>query len=228
MTMCLSLRGIGRIAILILVTALIGACADPPTGQPRPLEGKYHIDASDLLEIRVFPEPLIERQVLVRPDGHITFDFIGDVLAQGRTTDEVAENVQNRIARYRRDPVVTVVVASTPSQEIVVSGEVNGPSTIPALRGIRVTNAISQAGDVTQLAAASRVRLIRRDGDRSYIYLTDLNAIRDGDESTNYLLHAGDVIFVPPATPVGVGYAMRRALYPVEVLLSALSTYEGR
>lgn len=211
--------GLVGLASLLLLTA---ACAGPPQAQPKSIEGKYHIDASDLLEVRVFPEPLIERELVVRPDGRITFDFIGDVLVQGRTTDQVAEEITNRIARYRRDPVVTVAVKGADSQEVTVGGEVNKPGNYPAERGIRVTDAISRAGDVTQLAAASRVRLIRRDGDRSTIYLANLDEIREGDESTNFLLHAGDVVYVPPAVPVGIGYALRRALYPIEAIFGAI------
>jgi hypothetical protein len=73
-----------------------------------------------------------------------------------------------------------------------------------------------------RLAAASRVRLIRRDGEVTSTYIADLDEIRDGDNRTNALLQSGDLVMVPPATPVGVGYALRRVLYPFEVVLGTL------
>lgn len=209
--------------VLLLVLGLLtSACASNPVVQPKVNQGKYRIDASDTLVVRVLPEPLLEREALVRPDGRITMDLIGDVLVQGRTNDQVAKVIQKRIARFRIDPVVSVAVLSAASQEIVVSGEVGSPSNHPAERGIRVTDAISRAGDVTTLAAASRIRIIRNEGDNSTIYLANLDAIRDGNHDTNYLLLAGDIVYVPPAKPVGIGYAIRRALYPVEALLGPI------
>ena len=170
----------------------------------------------------MLPEPIIEREVVVRPDGYITMDLIGDVLVQGKTTDEVAGIIREAIARFRIDPSVSVVVAQPDSQELVVSGEVNTPGTIPAIRGLRVSDAIGRAGDVTQLGAIQRIQIIRSVGDHSEVYYTDLEAIRNGDDTTDHLLIAGDIIWVPPAKTVSAGYAIRRALFPIESLFGTL------
>jgi len=206
---------------LSLCAAASAACAslDPPPQERGERAETYRVGASDELSFRILPDPTIEGSATVRPDGQISVDLIGDVDAAGRTTEEIANEIEQRIARYRQEPLVTVSVKTASSASVGVLGEVARPGRYSIAQETRLAESIALAGGETQLAAASRVRLIRWEGGRTVAYEANLDEIQDGGGSTNVVLVDGDLVFVPPATPVAFGYALRRALYPVEALL---------
>jgi polysaccharide export outer membrane protein len=185
----------------------------------------YRVGPSDHLTIHVLPDPAIELTELhVRPDGRISVELIGDVDAAGRTSDEIAAEIQQRMEKFRQSPSVSVMVVSPASTTVSVIGEVKKPASFPLDRDIRVAEMIAMAGDATELAATSRVRIVRRQGDQTALYLADLDAIRGGDGSTDVLLQKGDLVVVPAAVPVVTGYKIRRALYPVEALFRVIGS----
>jgi len=207
--------------LLALGCASTGAKNAPPT--PTSPAAPYRVGQSDQLTVRVLPDPPIERVVKVRPDGRFSFDLIGDVDAAGRTTDEIAADIQQRIAVYRQNPSVSIALDQPSSTAVSVLGEVNKPLVFPLERDLRVSEAIAQAGGSTNLAAASRVRVIRRDGGESATYIANLDKIQAGDTSTDMRVERGDLIFVPPAHTVAAGYAIRRAIYPLEEVMRTLA-----
>lgn len=204
--------------------ALAVSCAAKPLPIPPPEISPtlYRVHHPDHLLVQITPEPELEVEATVRPDGMISIVLIGDVRAEGLTTEEIARQIEGVMGEYRLFPVVTVSVLEARSSTITVAGEVGKPGRIPLERDTRLAEAIAMAGGATELAAASRVRLVRRDGEVTRTYIVDLDEIHEGDNSTNALLQSGDLIMVPPAKPVGVGYALRRVLYPFEVVLSTL------
>ena len=210
---------------LALGTAACVACAsaNPPPLGPSERSDTYRVGAADELSFRILPDPAIEGSATVRPDGRISVDLIGDVDAAGRTTDEIAREIEQRIATYRHGPLVTVSVKTANSASVSVLGEVARPGRYAIAQETRLADAIALAGGETQLAAASRVRLIRRQGDRTAAYAANLDEIQDGETLTDVVLADGDMVFVPPAAPVAFGYAMRRALYPIEALLRTVT-----
>ena len=213
-----------RLALALGAAACL-ACASldpPPSVRAEPAE-RYRVGASDELSFRVLPDPPIEGSARVRPDGRISVDLIGDVDAAGHTTEEIANEIEQRMAQYRQEPLATVSVQAANSASIGVLGEVARPGRYPIAEETRLAEAIALAGGETQLAAASRVRLIRWEGGQTVAYEADLDEIQDGEGSTNVVLVDGDLVFVPPATPVAVGYAIRRALYPLEAVLRAVA-----
>jgi polysaccharide export outer membrane protein len=221
-------RGLAAAAVALLLAV---GCAQggPPKATPlageagRPATVPFQIGVSDTLSVRVLPDPPIERVARVRPDGRFSMDLIGDVEAAGRSTDEVAREIEERIAEYRVSPKVTVSVEQIQSTAVSVTGEVNGPSSFPLERETRLSEAVAQAGGATTFAATSRVRVIRRDGDKTLRYLVNLDRIQGGDASTDLVLEKGDLVYVPAATPVVIGYNVRRVLYPFEVLLQTIA-----
>lgn len=219
----------GLVAAVAISLAIGCAQGGPPKATPLSSEGApgtgaaFRVGPSDSLSIRVLPDPAIERTARVRPDGRFSMDLIGDVEAAGRTTDEIAREIEERMAEYRVSPSVTVAVDQIESTAISVTGEVNSPSSFPLERETRLSEAVALAGGATTLAATSRVRIVRREGDKTLLYLVNLDRIQAGDSSTDYLLEKGDLVYVPAATPVVVGYNVRRALYPFEVMLQTIA-----
>ena len=201
-----------RAVAAVLATLLAGCATAPPPVAPIPTT--YRIGAPDVLDIRVLPDPLIQRSATVRPDGYITFDLIGDVKAAGRTTQEIAEDIERRVARFKRDARATVSVERAQSNQVSVFGEVGREGTVPLSQQTRIADAIARQGGMGFLAWESRVRLIRTDGETTTVKRINMAAIQRGDLSTNVLLQGGDIIVVPP-TPLGqFGYIMQSILFP--------------
>jgi polysaccharide export outer membrane protein len=183
--------------------------------QPEP----YRVGAPDILMIHVLPDPEIMRTVTVRPDGFVTFDLIGDVKAGGRTSAQIAEDIQRRIGRFKRDANVTVSVEAARSNVVSIFGEVRTVGTLPLTTQTRVSEAIASRGGPTFLAWNSRVRVIRERGDEPEVFQVNLRAIQSGDLATNVLLEGGDIVVVPP-TPIGVfGYWIQQLLFPYQQVL---------
>lgn len=218
------------VRLLLLLAAAAVGCASPtfPGGQEPPQtpvgvkSDLYRVGASDQLTIRVLPDPAIERTVIVRPDGYFSLDLIGDVEAAGKTPSEIAADVEARMQEFRQSPSASVSLDGPLSNAIAVLGEVNSPTLFPLDRDTRVSEAIARAGGATNLAAASRVRVIRKTGAEEVLYLANLDNIQGGISQTDMLLQRGDMVFVPPAATVEAGYALRRFLFPFEQLMRTI------
>ncbi len=196
----------------------------PPTAEAgRP----YRIGPPDQLVITILPAPEIQRQVTVRPDGMISIDLVGDIPAAGRTPDEVAHDIEQRIGRFKRDAVVTVALTQSLSTEITVLGEVGRPSTFPLSRETRLVEALGTVGGPRPYANKDAIRIIRFVDGQTKIFQCDLAAIEKGDLSTNYLLQGGDVIVVPPTFIARVGYALQSLLFPFQQVFGATRNVTG-
>lgn len=207
-------RRSATLAGALLAILFLGACASQAPQPPLPTPETYRVGAPDVLAIHVLPDPAIMRTVTVRPDGFITFDLIGDVEAGGRTTAQIAEDIQRRIGRFKRDASVTVSVEAARSNVVSIYGEVGQVGLMALTTQTRVSEAIASRGGPTFLAWNSRVRVIRNQGDETEVFQVDLGAIQEGDLATNLLLEGGDVVVVP-VTPIGrFGYFMQQFLFP--------------
>jgi polysaccharide export outer membrane protein len=213
-------RALRRLAVSLLAFAtapLLAACAGTGSGQPPgPEVRSYRVGPPDQLRVTIIPDPVIEREVVVRPDGKISIDLVGDIAASGRTTEEIAADIQTRIGRYKRDAQVTVALAAALSDQITVLGEVNQPSTFPLARQTRLVEAIGTVGGPTTFAAKGRIRLIRTQEGQTRVYTVNLKAIEKGNLSTNYVLQGGDLVVVPPGVMASIGYAVQAVLFPFQ------------
>jgi polysaccharide export outer membrane protein len=214
----------------LALVALLGAvgCATTPMPAPR-AQGyeTYRVGAPDRLTVSILPDPRIEREVVVRPDGMISLDLVGDVPAGGRTTEEIAKDVENRISRFKRGASVTVLVSQANSTAVSLLGEVRGNRSFPLAKETRVAEAIALAGGVNPFASTSHVRVIRGQGGETVVYKVDLDAIEAGDLSTNILLATGDIVYVPPTLWARFGYAVNAILFPFQPLIGVAHSVAG-
>jgi len=205
------------IACVAAATALGCTTLTPSPAVEAPLS--YRVGAPDALLITILPEPPINASVKVRPDGMITVPLIGDVPAKNRTIPEIAADIEERIARYKRDPNVSVSLAGAVSPEIVVLGEVRRQGVFPLVKETRALEAIGIVGGTSKFGWDSRVRVIRVKGGQVKIMRVNLSAMRRGNLSSNLMIEPGDFIYVPPTPWAWFGHAMNALLYPFNPVL---------
>src|SRR5512134_2199560 len=158
----------------------------------------YRVGAEDLLEISVWREDALKKEVLVRPDGGISYPLIGEVQAAGRTVLEIRDDVAKRLEKFIPDPVVSVAILKSASQRIYVIGRVNKPGEFPVGRHVDVLQALSMAGGLTPFADGNEIRILRRDGDQQVVIPFEYGRVVRGQKlDQNILLRGGDVIVVP-------------------------------
>jgi len=176
---------------------LIGSVALPAlaveSGAP------YLIGPEDVLEISVWKEDDLQKEVLVRPDGGLTFPLIGQVNAAGRTVESLTEEITKRLEHYITKPVVTVGVRQVGGNKIYVVGKVNRPGEFATGRYVSVMQALTMAGGLTPYAANTKVKILRRNADGNTTALSfNYDEITDGKNlEQNVLLQNGDVVVVP-------------------------------
>ena len=184
------------LATLLLLQTSAGRAAEPPPA-PSPNAPEYRVHAGDILEISVWKEEGLNKEVLVRPDGGITFPLAGDVTVQGMTVDAITEEVIRRLGNYLADPVVTVSLKFA-NQRFFVVGKVNKPGDIVSAVRLNVLQAIALAGGLTPFADADDITVIHREGKRTVNRQFDYSAISRGDDlEQNITLEPGDVVVVP-------------------------------
>ena len=174
----------------------------------------YQIKAGDQLAIEVLEDPSLNRQALVLPDGRISFPLVGSVVAGGRTTDDVRQQLSSALAsNFASPPSVFVSVlalgqngASGGSSgarrniEVYVIGEVGNPGMLEVRRGTTLLQMLSQTGGFTKFAATKRIQLRRVDPQtKTYVtYPFNYRAVERGAQiSGSTVLSDGDVIVVP-------------------------------
>lgn len=201
-----------RLIAVLTSLVLLAACASgghrssaPPATTQIAVED-YQIGVDDEVQVSVWRNPDLGITVPVRPDGKISVPLVGDVLAGGRTPNEVAKDIQEKLGAYVRDPQVAVILTQLRSHEYLsrvrVTGAVRQPVSIPYRQGMTVLDAVLAAGGVTEFAASDRSDLFRRNADDSTTtHPVRLDRILNrGDLSTNYKVAPGDVITIPERT----------------------------
>ena len=159
---------------------------------------QYIIGPEDVLEISVWKEPDLQREVLVRPDGRISFPLAGDFKAAGRTPDQVQQVITQRIQRYIPEPVVTVTVKNIGGNKIYVIGQVKSPGAYVIGRYVDVLQALTLAGGLTEFAKEGDIRIIRRGAGKESVFPFEYNDVKKGRKlQQNIILQGGDTVVVP-------------------------------
>ena len=163
-----------------------------------PTREGYRINAGDVLEISVWREEDLQREVLVRPDGAFSFPLAGEIEAEGRTVSEVRQELESRLARFIPDLVSTVTVVNVSGNSIFVIGQVNNPGTFIMNPVLDVMQALSLAGGTTPFASLKNIRILRRENGVQSAIRFDYTNVADGRSlEQNIQLRSGDVVVVP-------------------------------
>ena len=158
----------------------------------------YLIQPGDILTISVWKEKDLQADMLVLPDGTLSFPLVGDIHAAGRTVPQVREEVVARLAKYMPSPVVTVAVKQIQGNVIYVIGDVNKPGAFVANSYLNVMQALSMAGGMTPFAADNSIQILRRVNGKETAIRFKYGQVEDGEHlAQNIVLQAGDVVVVP-------------------------------
>ncbi len=188
-------------ATCLLLIATLAACSTasyPPAPETvASPEYNYLIGPLDTVNIVVWRNPELSMSVPVRPDGKITVPLVEDLPALGRTSTQLARDIEKRLAKYIRDPVVTVIVTGFNgpyNQQIRVVGEAAKPQALPYRQNMTVLDVMIAVGGLTDFADGNDASILR-DGKQYRVRLSDL--IRRGDVSANVEMKPGDVLIIP-------------------------------
>lgn len=158
----------------------------------------YLIQPGDLLEISVWKEPDLQREVLVRPDGAFSFPLVGEVNARGKSVAELTRQVSQGLAKYISDAVVTISVQEIKGNKVYVLGQVNKPGEFIVNPSVNILQALSMAGGMTAFASANDIVVLRGQGDaQQAIPFRYPEVVRGRRLDTNIELISGDVVVVP-------------------------------
>jgi len=162
------------------------------------LGAEYLLGAEDVLAIAVWRDEQLTKEVVVRPDGFISFPLVGEVQAAGRTVEEVRADIAKRLAKYIPNPNVSVAATKVLSYRIYVLGRVNRPGEFMIGHTTDVLQALSLAGGLTPFASENDIRIIRRvSGEQQVIPVPYGDLKRGKSLERNALLQRGDVVMVP-------------------------------
>lgn len=178
--------------------AVVGADAANAADEAPVARAPYTLNPGDVLQISVWKEQDLQREVLVRPDGNFSFPLAGDVAAEGKSIEEVRIELTERLSRYIPDLVVTVAVLQLNGNKIYVLGQVNRPGEFPITGNSDVMQALGMAGGPTTFAKVDDIRILRRTGDSQIAVPFKYSDVEIGRKlEQNILLRAGDTIVVP-------------------------------
>ena len=192
-----------RVLALMVMVSLLASCATkypPAPAAATSPDYRYVIGPLDTVNVIVWRNPGLSMAVPVRPDGRITTPLVEDTPALGRNPTELARDLEQALAKYIRDPVVTVIVTSFvgPSNEqIRIVGEAAKPQAVAFRQNMTLLDLIIVAGGLTDFADGNNAVLVRgSEQNKQYnVRLGDL--VRRGDISANVDVKPGDVLIIP-------------------------------
>ena len=197
---------LARVALATVVVLFLAGCAGSRVALPAApvstgsADYSYVIGAGDNLNIIVWRNPELSLSVPVRPDGKVSAPLVDEMVAQGKTSSEVARDIEKKLSTYVRDPVVTVIVTSFVgpySEQIRVVGEAAKPQFLPYKQKMTLLDVMIAVGGLTDFADGNGASILRSaEGNKQYaVRLKDL--VKRGDVSANVEMRPGDILIIP-------------------------------
>jgi polysaccharide export outer membrane protein len=166
-----------------------------PNGAGEPVNSSsYKIGAADILSIHVWNEQQFTQPVTVHQDGMFTLPLVGDLKAGGMTPNEVEKEITEALAKYVRQPLVTVTVAQVGSKQYYMDGQINRAGEYPLVVPTTILEAISKAGGLQPFANGKKIYVLR--GDKR-IYFNYKDVLKGKHMEQNIKIEPGDHIVIP-------------------------------
>jgi polysaccharide biosynthesis/export protein len=191
--------------LIVLLFAFFSMALATEKGQPAKAEttliadpGSYVIGSGDVLEILIWKEQDLTREVIVRLDGKITFPMLDDIQAARRTPLQLKNIIQEKLSEFVEAPSVTVSLKASGSQKFYILGEVAHTGEYPLVKDLTVLQAFALAGGFTEWASKKEIVLFREEnGAQKTIRINYKEIANAKDFSQNVQIKANDTIIVP-------------------------------
>ncbi len=158
----------------------------------------YRIGPGDLIEISVWKNPDLTKQVIVLPDGKIHFPLVKALDVQGVTVEELEKTLRAKLRKYVPEPDLFVNVVQVNSMVVYVIGKVNHPGRFPVHSRIDVLKALAVAGGLNPFAKEDQIKIFRKINGKTHIFRFDYESVSRGENcGQNIMLERNDVIVVP-------------------------------
>lgn len=196
-------RTIG-VLFLALVGFMLSGCAG--SGQQMPDGAKssvhdYRIGPGDTLFVAVWRNPDISVTLPVRPDGKITTPLVEDLQASGKTSTQLARDIETALSKYIQQPIVTVTVTGFVGpydEQVRVIGQAAKPQALPYRQSMSLMDVLIAVGGLTEFASGNKASVIRNvNGTQQKIAVRLNDLIKDGDISANMPMRPGDILVIP-------------------------------
>ena len=196
--------GYGPLFLLLLFCA---GCSFNPDYPPVPdaqrsvdVDFDYVLGPGDTVEIFVWGNEDLSSSSVIRPDGKLTTHLVEDLHASGKTSTQLARDIEEAYAEYVRQPVVSVTVggfSGVPEQSVRVMGEATSPKQIPYKKHMTLLDVMIQAGGLTEYADGNNSVLVRMVDGKQVSYNLRLNdLVKEGDITANVAVMPGDIIII--------------------------------
>jgi polysaccharide export outer membrane protein len=185
------------IAVIMIVTlAGIGDASGQESNRQE--DASYKVLPGDVLLVSVWKELDLQLELLVRPDGAISFPLAGEISTRGRSVTDLQSEITTRLTRFITDPVVTVSIKEVLGNKVYVIGQVKQPGAFVVNPQVDVMQALSMAGGSTPFADVDNIRILRRsDSVQTALSFNYKEVIRGRNLEQNVMLQSGDVVVVP-------------------------------
>jgi polysaccharide biosynthesis/export protein len=232
------MRKLIQFLLVLGVLCFIYSCSKPAAvnttalGMPGtvapPVEDEYRIHVGDRLTVRLFYNPDLNQDVVVRPDGRISLQLVHDSKVVGLTPAQLTENLIESYSKYLQQPEVTVIVTAFAGHKVFVGGEVGAPG-VKELNGpTSVLQAIVLAGGLKTSADANQIVLLRKDEetDKTTITVLDIEKAMKGiDIQQNVYLKPYDIVLAPRSAIGDVDLWIDQYIRPFTTLGSEFFSY---
>jgi len=160
----------------------------------------YILQPGDLVDIQVFMEDDMKRTLRIATNGTITYPLVGNIKIAGYSVTKAEERLSNALKTYIKNPQVSMLIKEYANKTVYVLGQVKKPAAIqiPPEKPLTVLEAITSVGGFTDIAATSKVRVLRmQNGKQTSIDVDVTQITKQGNKSLDIPLMPGDVVFVP-------------------------------
>lgn len=206
------MRALGTLIVLVMLCSVMTACA--PTMPPGLMIDKradimplaadanqsYRMHAGDVIEIKFYFDDKLDEKTVIAPDGRITLQLVGEVMAAGLTREELRETLQKAYAEHdKRDPNLVVMVREFSGQSVYIGGEIRNPGVLQTFGNLTVLQAVFQSGGFLNTAEKRSVVLLRKTAEGHVAFATlDLDQdLSSGALAHDAVLQPFDVVYVP-------------------------------
>lgn len=162
------------------------------------LPNDYVIGPEDVLTVVFWQDNDLSRDVVVRPDGHISLPLLNDVQAAGLTPEQLRDKLATEALRYVEDATVTVIVKEVKSPKVFITGEVIRPGLYPLNSPTTVLQLIATAGGLQEYARSEQISVVRTEaGHTTFLPFNYKEIMKQKNLQQNIALKAGDTVVVP-------------------------------